>query len=148
MYLKNGYYILLMIYLVQPCELVDTKRYKIGMSSKKTLDRVNKGYRKGTRYLNIQEVKNPLSVENKLKEIFNKKYKLIAGKEYFEGDEEDMKRTFVDIVNRKQIIHNNRKGKCFYFAITANFFLFGFLLYLGFTLYDCKYVYTSFFNFF
>ena len=79
-----------MIYLVQPCELVSTKRYKIGMSNKNTLDRVNKGYKKGTRYLNIQEVKNPISVENKLKKIFNKKFKLIAGKEYFEGNEEEM----------------------------------------------------------
>ena len=136
-----------MIYLVQPCELVNTNRYKIGMSSKNTLDRVNKGYRKGTRYLNIQEVKNPLNIENRLKKIFNEKYKLIAGKEYFEGDEEDMKRTFVDIVNEKQITYNNGKGKCFWVAITGNFFLFGFLVYMGLTLYDCKYGYNTFFGF-
>tara|TARA_B110000495_G_C22801838_1_gene468400 strand:+ start:543 stop:746 length:204 start_codon:yes stop_codon:yes gene_type:complete len=55
------------IYLVQPCELVGTNRYKIGMSSKTTLDRVIKGYRKGTRYLNIQEVEYPLELEKKLR---------------------------------------------------------------------------------
>mgnify|MGYP006090550431 CR=1 FL=1 len=39
------------IYLIQPAELVGTNRYKIGCSKKPNLDRVKKGYKKGTRYL-------------------------------------------------------------------------------------------------
>lgn len=92
------------IYLVQPCELVGTNRYKIGMSSKPTLDRVSKGYRKGTRYLNIQEVEEPLELEKKIKKIFNKRFCLIAGREYFEGNESDIKRNFIEIVNKNDII--------------------------------------------
>lgn len=134
-----------MIYLVQPCELVSTKRYKIGMSSKKTLDRVNKGYKKGTRYLNIQEVKNPISVENKLKKIFNKKFKLIAGKEYFEGNEEEMKRTFINIVNEKQIM--KKKGCCFYFTLVTNITMMGLIAYLGYSLIECKNSQNVFFGF-
>ena len=134
-----------MIYLVQPCELVSTKRYKIGMSSKKTLDRVNKGYKKGTRYLNIQEVKNPISVENKLKKIFNEKFKLIAGKEYFEGNEEEMKRTFINIVNEKQII--KKKGCCFYFTLVTNITMMGLITYLGYSLIECKNSQNDFFGF-
>ena len=92
------------IYLVQPCELVGTNRYKIGMSSKPTLDRVMKGYRKGTRYLNIQEVKYPLDLEKKIKKNFNKKFCLIAGREYFEGNEYEITREFINIVNEDDII--------------------------------------------
>jgi hypothetical protein len=94
------------IYLVQPCELVGTNRYKIGMSSKTTLDRVIKGYRKGTRYLNIQEVEYPLELEKKIKNKFNNKFSLIAGKEYFEGDEYDIRNSFVRMVNDEHILRN------------------------------------------
>ena len=92
------------IYLVQPCELVGTNRYKIGMSSKPTLERVSKGYKKGTRYLNIQEVEQPLELEKKIKKKFNEKFCLIAGREFFEGNETEIKRNFIEIVNENDII--------------------------------------------
>lgn len=87
------------VYLVQPCELVNTRRYKVGMSKKTTLDRVNKGYKRGTRYLNIQEVRDPVRVESKLLKSFNRNFKKIAGREYFEGSEKKMRNEFVKIVN-------------------------------------------------
>jgi len=83
--------------LVQPAELVGTKRYKIGCSSKPTLDRVKNGYKRGTRYLGFRECENPFAVENELKRRFCDKFSLIAGKEYFEGDEEDIIREFVEV---------------------------------------------------
>jgi hypothetical protein len=79
------------IYLVQPTELVGTKRYKIGCSKNKELDRLKKGYNKGTRYILIMETYNPFELENEIKKNFNKKFKLISGYEFFEGDEEIMK---------------------------------------------------------
>jgi len=85
------------IYLIQPAELVGTQRFKIGCSSKNRLDRV-KSYRKGTRYLHISECENPLKLEKIIKESFNKKFILIAGREYFEGDEQEMYKLFSEIL--------------------------------------------------
>jgi hypothetical protein len=37
---------------------------------------------------------NPFDLEKNIKKIFNEKFKLIAGYEYFEGNEEIMKNEF------------------------------------------------------
>ena len=92
------------IYLVQPCELIRTNRYKIGMSKKNTIEKVKNGYKKGSRIIFIFEVDNPKFMESRLKISFNKKFNLIAGNEYFEGNEEKIKNTFLSIV-----LSNNRK---------------------------------------
>ena len=42
------------IYLIQPAELVGTERYKIGCSAKNDLERCKKGYKKGTRFMDIR----------------------------------------------------------------------------------------------
>ena len=47
------------IYFIQPTELIGTNRYKIGCSENTELDRVKKGYKKGTRYIFIIECNNP-----------------------------------------------------------------------------------------
>lgn len=86
------------VYLVQPCELVGTNRYKIGCSNKPTLDRV-KSYKNGTRFILIMECKFPRKVESKIISEFNQKFKLIAGKEYYEGDENEMRELFYDTFN-------------------------------------------------
>ncbi len=67
------------IYLVQPAELVGTSRYKIGCSGNTTLNRIKNGYKSGTRYISIFECEEPFKLENEIKKIFNKKFKLIAG---------------------------------------------------------------------
>lgn len=86
------------IYLIQPEELLQTNRYKIGCSAKNDLSRVN-SYKKNSRYLYIAECINPYTLEANIKSIFNNKYTLIAGREYFEGDEKDIVNNFVKIVN-------------------------------------------------
>lgn len=86
------------IYLIQPEELLQTNRYKIGCSTKNDLSRVN-SYKKKSRYLYIAECINPYTLEANIKSVFNNKYTLIAGKEYFEGDEKDIVNDFVQIVN-------------------------------------------------
>ncbi len=98
------------IYLVQPAELIGTERFKFGCSENTELDRVKKGYKKGTRYLNIMECKNPYDLEKKIKNIFNEKFKKIAGNEYFEGNETDMLNEFIKVANdhRKNIDTNDK----------------------------------------
>ena len=95
------------IYLVQPKELIGTNRYKIGMSNNPDLERCKNGYKKGTRYLCIMECDNPLKIENEIKKIFNTKFKLIAGNEYFEGIENDILNVFLEIVNKFKSEFNN-----------------------------------------
>jgi len=85
-----------LIYLIQPCELVGTKRYKIGISNKSDLSRVL-SYKKGSRYLCILDCNNPNIIEKCLKDSFNKKYNLIAGNEYYEGDESEILYDFLMI---------------------------------------------------
>jgi len=102
------------VYLVQPAELVGTNRYKIGCSAKNDLERCKKGYKKGTRFMNIQECDDPFGVERKLKIRFRAKFKLVAGKEYFEGNEEDIKREFIDVVSNHASLQYDEKSdeKC------------------------------------
>ena len=89
------------IYFIQPATLVGSipSRYKIGMSSKNNLKRCN-SYGDGSRFICIMESNNPNFVENKLKEEFNKKFKLCAGNEYFEGNETEMLYSFLEIMNK------------------------------------------------
>lgn len=99
------------IYLIQPAELVGTNRYKIGMSNCPDLDRCKNGYLKGSRYICIMECNSPLEIEKNIKDEFSKKFKLIAGKEYYEGNEQDILFSFVNIIfknmNIIQIKNNN-----------------------------------------
>jgi len=93
------------IYLIQPAELVGTKRYKIGCSSKNNLERCRNGYKKGTRFMDIRECDDPFSLEKEVKIRFNSKFSLIAGREYFEGNEIDIKKEFNDIVSKSLKIY-------------------------------------------
>ena len=92
------------IYLIQPAELVGTKRYKIGCSAKNDLERCKKGYKKGTRFMDIRECNDPFALEQEVKTCFNSKFNLIAGKEYFEGNEADIKKAFNDVVSKFNLL--------------------------------------------
>jgi len=86
------------IYFIQPSELIGTFRYKIGCSANNDLVRCKTGYKKGSRYLCIMECYYPFKLENIIKEYFSNNFSLIAGSEYFEGDENTMLMEFVNIV--------------------------------------------------
>jgi hypothetical protein len=92
------------IYLIQPSELVGTNRYKIGCSRQDKVRRCINGYKIGTRYICIMDCINPYNIERIMKKEFNKNFKLIAGKEYFEGEEKNLLKIFIDT-----IINNNIK---------------------------------------
>jgi hypothetical protein len=94
------------VYLIQPCELKNTNRFKIGMSSKSDLSRL-KSYRAGTRYIFLIECSDYLSIERHIIQVFNKNFKKIAGAEYFEGDEKEIIKTFIDSVYNKKFKNDN-----------------------------------------
>ena len=96
------------VYFIQPTELINTKKYKIGMSRENDLCRLKK-YHKGTRFICVMSCKYPKTLEETLKKIFQTKYKLIAGSEYFEGNEEEMLDDFLKII--KESKNNNIKDK-------------------------------------
>jgi len=83
------------LYFIQPAELVGTNRYKIGCSATNDMVRC-KSYRQGTRYLMILECPQPFSVESVVKSRFESLFQRVAGKEYFEGDELEMRRVFYE----------------------------------------------------
>jgi hypothetical protein len=100
------------IYLIQPSELIGTNRYKIGCSNSPTLTRCINGYKTGSRYISINECINPFVLEKKIINEFNKLFKLIAGHEIFEGDENLMCAIFMKIITEYKTKHNNFEIKC------------------------------------
>lgn len=70
------------VYLIQPTELINTHRYKVGMSNLTNLSRM-KSYKSGTKYLCICECFDPYKLEQIILQEFRKRFTLIAGNEYF-----------------------------------------------------------------
>jgi len=89
------------IYLIQPTLLIGTNKYKIGMSKKNDLRRLE-SYHNGTRNICILSCKYPLTIEKKIKDTFKNKYELILGNEYFAGNEDDMLNDFLKIFNENK----------------------------------------------
>jgi len=85
------------VYFIQPAELLGTDRYKIGKSNCNNIARVKKGYKKGTRYIYIMECQNNGELEKKLIQAFKTNFELVAGAEYFSGNELKMKNLFMEI---------------------------------------------------
>lgn len=90
-----------LLYFIQPAELVGTTRYKIGRSSKNDLSRL-RAYRMGTRMIMIVECENDVQIEEKLIAAFNSAFPRVAGKEWFEGNEKDMRTLFYEIVTQNE----------------------------------------------
>jgi hypothetical protein len=103
------------IYLIQPVELIGTNCFKVGYSDKTNLERL-KGYKKGSRYINIGECIEPKILEKKIIENFNKNFKLKCGKEYFEGDEDLMEKEFLRI--KIEHLDDMKKNNCLTNAVT------------------------------
>jgi hypothetical protein len=82
--------------LVQPEEYLNTQVYKIGRSGnyKERL----KDYGKKVITYGVVAIANQKHIEDLLKIEFNDKFDLYRGKEYFRGDINDMKDTFLNLV--------------------------------------------------
>jgi hypothetical protein len=91
-----------LIYLIQPDYLIGTNKYKIGCSRSTNLDCCINRYDKSTRYISINECNNPLQIKNTIKFEFYNKCRYIGGYDYFEGNEAQMIRIILDIINKNR----------------------------------------------
>jgi len=95
-----------LLYLIQPAELVGTHRYKIGYSKNNDITKFRKDYKKGSRFLDIYEYdRSPLLVRE-IRNNFNNKFKLVAGRTYYEGNETDIKKNFNAIISNYSYANN------------------------------------------
>lgn len=103
--IRSNRYNMGIVYMIQPTEFLGTKCYKIGRSDKNALVRINTGYHKGTIPILVENVDDPVEVERVLLECFGKRFTCKMGREYFEGDIDDMMLCF------KAVTTMLRKGK-------------------------------------
>jgi len=94
-----------LVYLLQPAELVDTDRYKIGCSNLPNNSRLQ-NYKVGTIYYYVIKCDNASIIEDKLKKKFSEQFILFTGKEYFKGDIEEMKKCFISVIKGENIIYD------------------------------------------
>lgn len=89
-------------YIIQEREFLNLNQdiYKIGKTTQEGLKRTNQ-YPKGSKIILFMEVQNCHEFENKVKNLFDKKYihRKDIGSEYYEGDKEQMIKDFIDIKN-------------------------------------------------
>jgi len=90
------------LYLIQTGEDKGTNIYKIGKTVRQPHKRL-KGYDKDTKTICIQAVDDCHNRENELKALFNNKFKLARGREYFEGNKKKMEEEFSKFVNQDKI---------------------------------------------
>jgi hypothetical protein len=96
------------LYLIQTSKDLYTNIYKIGKTTQLPEERF-KGYDKESYPLRISLVDNCSERETELILLFNNKFKLNRGREYFEGDIEEMIFEFCNLCNQKEIIKNTLK---------------------------------------
>jgi hypothetical protein len=94
------------IYMIQPAELIGSNKYKIGHSKSPKLNRCIKAYYASSRFISINECNNPLILEKKIINEFNKLFKLTAGREIFEGNENLMYITYLKLLNAHKNIYD------------------------------------------
>jgi hypothetical protein len=96
-----------LLYLIQPAELVGTSRYKVGYSKNNDLNKFRKDYKKGSRFLDIYEYDHSPLLVREIRNNFNNKFKLVAGRTYYEGNENDIKKNFNVIINNHALANNS-----------------------------------------
>jgi hypothetical protein len=95
------------IYLLQSGEYINTNVYKIGKTVQnandtRVLNRI-KSYSSGTIVYNLYHIHNTNYinlVENEIIHLFRTKYRLVTGREWFEGNVIDMKLDIDSIINK------------------------------------------------
>src|SRR3972149_6802242 len=78
------------IYLIQLCDAEGQKIYKLGMT-KRPIEKRIKEYYGNPKRIYTKECPDPSNHERKLLDIFKLKFKLLDGREFFVGDENQMK---------------------------------------------------------
>ena len=101
LYYRPGHY-MEYIYLIETNESVrcGDNVYKIGRTTQ-ALEKRLSSYTGDIHIKHYQKCENCVDAEMDLLEIFNMKYKLIRGREWFHGDVDDMKQTIISYFNEK-----------------------------------------------
>ena len=96
------------LYLIQDNQDIGSNVYKIGKTTQSPSDRF-KGYSKGTYPIRISQVDDCHIREIELINLFKNKYILFRGREYFNGNLNDMIKEFNNLCdNCNNIIKNNK----------------------------------------
>lgn len=98
-----------LVYLIQPEELLGTNRYKVGCSTKPNISRL-KSYKQYSHLLCAYKCTNPFETETRLKAVFAANFSLVAGNEYFQGNEHDLTQAFFSVVGSNE--QPNMKERC------------------------------------
>ena len=86
------------IYMVQPAELANTNRYKVGCSRETNLKRIITGYNHNTKVIVVEDADDPFKIEKMIIDAFATRFECIGGREFFAGDVDQMKDCFKEIV--------------------------------------------------
>ena len=89
------------VYLIQPAELVDTDRYKVGCSRETSLKRIITGYNDKTRVILVEDVDDPFAVEKTILTAFATQFICLSGREFFAGNIDRMRACFKAIVEKE-----------------------------------------------
>jgi len=87
------------VYLIQEAKLIGIPRFKVGATSKDN-DNRQRSYGKTRRELIIFKTEIPFLIEKQIKKEFNNRFKLVAGTETFEGNEDKMIEEFDKICKK------------------------------------------------
>jgi len=89
------------IYIIQERENVTHAEnvFKIGITKRKFGERFS-DYPSGSKPFFVHSVKNSKQIENEVKRVFNSKFELVRGLEYFQGDISDMIIEIYEIVKK------------------------------------------------
>ena len=82
------------VYLIQTTEYIGTNIYKISCSITNDLEKLKKSHNKGTRFIIVHECDNPFDIKKKIKVNFKRKFNLVRGNDYFEGNYKDIIKEF------------------------------------------------------
>ncbi len=94
-----------LIYLIQPERLIGINRFKIGYSIPTDPTNIVISNGKKARYLAIMECYDAKSLVGEIKEIFADKFTVLGDDNYYEGDEDEIVKTFTESVN--DFIHSS-----------------------------------------
>jgi len=85
------------VYLIQPGEYINTNVYKVGRSHNRDVEeRIKTGYNKDTKIICLYATDETSFLETILINQFKIKFTKHKGREYFEGNINDMKKIFLD----------------------------------------------------
>ena len=102
------------VYFIQPYEFLNTNIYKIGRSKLDNLSRCINGYKEGSKTYNIYHTLENVKLEKIIIKAFKDKFKLAQGREYFEGDFNEMYNIFNNICfdfNKTLYLENKEERK-------------------------------------